>query len=300
MRMAWIIPVAGLSIVEQCNLIGIRRSSYYAQKNLKKGISEEDQMFMRLIDAEYTKHPFYGKRRMRHYLRSLGFMIGTKRVRRLMKRLGIMGMAPGPQTSRAHPLHKIYPYLLRGLNVIRPNQVWSADITYIRLSQGFVYLVAIVDWYSRKVLSFRISNTMDASFCVDCLNEALLRYGVPEIFNTDQGSQFTSLAFTGVLLAHQVQISMDGRGRAFDNIFIERLWRSLKYEDIYLRDYATVAELLIGLTAYFSFYNSERFHLALAGRTPDEVYKSAEHGGALIIEKYPTIQNSGQGGEILI
>lgn len=300
MRMAWITPIAGLSIVEQCDLTGIGRSSYYAQKYPKKGISEADQILMRLIDEEYTRHPFYGKRRMRHYLRSLGYVIGIRRVRRLMKRLGIAGMAPGPKTSQAHPLHKIYPYLLRGVNITRPNQVWSADITYIRLSHGFVYLVAIVDWYSRKVLSFRISNTMDASFCVDCLNEALLRYGIPEIFNTDQGAQFTSLAFTGVLLAHQIQISMDGRGRVFDNIFIERLWRSLKYEDIYLKDYATVAELLIGLTAYFSFYNSERFHLAFAGKTPDEVYATAQHGGALIIQKYPTAQNSEKGGEMLI
>ena len=187
---------------------------------------------MDLLDAQYTTTPFYGSRRMTVYLQNLGFRVNRKRVQRLMRTLGLAGMAPGPHTSRPHPEHKIYPYLLRGLTIDRPGQVWSTDITYIRLRHGFVYLVAIMDWYSRKVLSWRISNTMEAEFCVACLEEALQRYGAPEIFNTDQGSQFTAEAFTGLLQAHGVQISMDGRGRALDNIFVERLWRSVKYEDI--------------------------------------------------------------------
>jgi putative transposase len=292
-------PNADLPIVAQCDLVGISRSTYYAQQMPAK-ISEEDELYMRLIDEEYTQHPFYGKRRMRIYLRNKGYRVGYRRVRRLMGLLMISGMAPGPKTSTPHPLHKVYPYLLRGVPIVRPNQVWSTDITYIRLEHGFVYLVAIIDWYSRKVLSFRVSNTLDAGFCVDCLEEAIRRYGTPEIFNTDQGVQFTSLVFTEILLSNQIKISMDGRGRVFDNIFTERLWRTLKYEDIYLKGYASVAELLIGLTAYFSFYNTERFHQALADRTPDEVYVSGKNGGALIIQKYPTAQNSEKGGEMLI
>ena len=191
-----------------------------------------------LIDAEYTRHPFYGSRKIKHYLRGLGHKINRKRVQRLMGILGLAGMAPGPNTSRPHPQHKVYPYLLRGVNVIRPNQVWSTDITYIRLARGFVYLVAVIDWYSRKVLSWRLSNTPDSVFCVDCLEQALQNYGTPEIFNTDQGCQFTSEAFTGVLLKKGIAISMDGRGRALDNIFVERLWRSVKHEDVYLKGYA--------------------------------------------------------------
>ena len=202
-------------------------------------------------------------------------------------------MAPGPTTSTPHPEHKVYPYLLRGAPIVRPNQVWSADITYIRLEHGFVYLVAIIDWYSRKVLSFRVSNTMDAGFCVDCLEEAIRQYGTPEIFNTDQGAQFTSLLFTGVLLSNDIVVSMDGRGRVFDNIFIERLWRTLKYEDIYLKGYASISELLIGLMAYFSFYNGERFHQALGHKTPDTVYATAENGGAFIIDKFGKVTQEG-------
>jgi putative transposase len=205
-----------------------------------------------------------------------------------MRQMGLVGMAPGPNTSRPHPGHKVYPYLLRGVYIDRPNQVWSTDITYIRLAHGFVYLVAVMDWYSRKVLSWRISNSMEVSFCVDCLEEALRNFGKPEIFNSDQGSQFTSESFTDVLKREGITISMDGRGRAFDNIFVERLWRNVKYEDVYLKGYATVGELMLGLSEYFTLYNAERPHQALQNKTPDEVYKTAAGGGALIVQKYKT------------
>ena len=216
----------------------------------------------------------------------MGHKINRKRAQRLMRILGLAGMAPGPDTSRPHPQHKVYPYLLRGVNVIRPNQVWSTDITYIRLPRGFVYLVAVIDWYSRKVLSWRLSNTLDSGFCVDCLEQALQDYGTPEIFNTDQGCQFTSEAFTGVLLKKGISISMDGRGRALDNIFVERLWRSVKHEDVYLKGYATMSELLVGLTEYFVLYNTERPHQSLGYDTPDQVYRTASGGGARIVDKY--------------
>ena len=203
-----------------------------------------------------------------------------------MRTLGLAGIAPGPNTSKKHPQHKIYPYLLRGLDIVRPNQVWSTDITYIRLPRGFVYLVAIIDWYSRKVLSWRVSNTMDAGFCVDCLEEAIETFGPPTMFNTDQGSQFTSDSFTGVLIKNGITISMDGRGRALDNIFVERLWRSVKYEDIYLYQYETMPNLLIGLTRYFIFYNKERRHQSLGYLTPEAVYQTATGGGAMIIDRF--------------
>ena len=247
---------------------------------------EQELMLLELIDAEYTRHPFYGSRKIKIYLRGLGYKINRKRVQRLMGILGLAGMAPGPNTSRPHPQHKIYPYLLRGVVITRPNQVWSTDITYIRLARGFVYLVAVIDWYSRKVLSWRLSNTLDSMFCVDCLEQALQTYGTPEIFNTDQGCQFTSEAFTGELKAHGIAISMDGRGRALDNIFVERLWRNVKHEDVYLKGYATISELLIGLTKYFLFYNSERPHQSLGYDIPDEVYRTASGGGARIVDKY--------------
>ena len=193
---------------------------------------------------------------------------------------------PGPNTSSKHPQHKVYPYLLRGVAVERPNAVWSADVTYIRLARGFVYLVAVIDWYSRRVLSWRISNSMDASFCVDCLEDALRVHGKPEVFNSDQGSQFTSNAFTGVLKREGIAISMDGRGRALDNIFVERLWRSVKYEDVYLQGYGTMGELTVGLARYFAFYNGERPHQSLGNRTPHEVYASGRGGGAKIVDKF--------------
>ena len=219
---------------------------------------------------------------MRVFLRRQGYSINRKRVQRLMRTMGLAGMAPGPATSVPHPGHKVYPYLLRGVVVDHPGQVWSTDITYIRLAHGFVYLAAIIDWYSRCVLAWRVSNSMDTAFCVDCLQEALEQQPPPEVFNTDQGAQFTSTAFTDVLTQAGVIISMDGRGRALDNIFVERLWRSVKHEDVYLNGYATVAELIIGLTRYFAFYNSERPHQALGNRTPHEVYVTGKGGGASI------------------
>jgi putative transposase len=274
-----------LPVSRQCALAGVARSGVYAQRGTPV-VTEEERLLLDEIDAEYTRHPFYGSRRMVVYLRGKGYPVNRKRVQRLMGILGLAGMAPGPNTSKPHPEYKIYPYLLRGLQITKPNQVWSTDITYIRLAQGFVYLVAIVDWYSRKVLAWRLSNTLDADFCVECLLSALHQYGTPEIFNTDQGSQFTSIAFTDVLIEHGIQISMDGRGRALDNIFVERLWRSLKYEDIYLRCYGNVPELMRGLTVYFMFYNTERPHQSLDYQTPDKVYQSGIGGGAYIQDKY--------------
>jgi putative transposase len=220
------------------------------------------------------------------YLRTLGHHVNRKCVQRLMRKQGLAGMAPGAKTSQGHPEHKVYPYLLRGMAITKPNQVWGTDITYIRLNSGFVYLVVMMDWYSRKVLSWRVSNTMDSGFCVDCLDEALHVYGKPDIANSDQGSQFTSDAYTGRLLFDGIVISMDGRGRAFDNIFVERLWRTVKYEDIYLNGYGTMEELMAGLKIYFIFYNSERSHQGLGQQTPDMVYRTGVGGGALIIDKY--------------
>ena len=286
MRQDWIDMDAGLAITLQCELAGVSRATLYAHQKPKVE-SADDLLLSRLIDEQYTAHPYYGTRRMVVIISALvGFAVNRKRIQRLMQAMGLQGMAPGPNTSRAHPQHPIYPYLLRGLEVTRPNQVWSTDITYIRLAKGFVYLVAVMDWYSRKVLSWRISNSMDASFCVDCLEEALRNHGKPEIFNSDQGSQFTSADFTGVLKREEIKISMDGRGRAFDNIFVERLWRNVKYEDVYLKGYATVGELLLGLSDYFVLYNSRRPHQSLQYKTPDVVYASASGGGAMIVDKY--------------
>jgi len=281
-----------LALTRQCDLTGISRSTVYAQ-DLKARPDAQELLLLELIDAEYTRHPFYGSRKIKHYLIGLGYKINRKRVQRLMRLLGLAGMAPGPNTSHPHPEHRVYPYLLRGLNIIRPNQVWSTDITYIRLVGGFMYLVAVIDWYSRKVLSWRLSNTMECQFCVECLEQALQIYGSPEIFNTDQGCQFTSAAFTGVLKTRSIKISMDGRGRALDNIFVERLWRSVKYEDVYLKGYATMTELLKGLTEYFMFYNTTRLHQSLDYLTPDTVYQLASGGGAMIVDKYNKIEKQG-------
>jgi len=267
----------------QCQLAGIARSTVYADK---AEVDEVELMLLRLLDEEYTRHPFYGSRKMTVWLRDQGHAVNRKRVQRLMRILGLIAMVPGPNTSKKHPEHTVYPYLLRGLRVVRPNQVWSTDITYIRLAHGFVYLVAIIDWYSRKVLSWRVSNTMDVGFCVDCLTAALKQYGPPDIFNTDQGSQFTSDKWIAVLQENSIKISMDGRGRALDNIFVERLWRSVKYEDIYPKNYVYIPELLLGLTEYFAFYNGERYHQALDYKTPDQVYQTAEGGGAMIVDKF--------------
>jgi putative transposase len=272
-------------------LLAITRSVIYAhKKRQQKTVDEHEGLLLRLLDEEYTRHPFYGTRRMTQYLRGLGHWVNRKRVQRLMQKLGLAGMAPGPNTSKPHPQHKLYPYLLRGVDVIAPNQVWSTDITYIRLLHGFVYLVAIIDWYSRKVLAWRLSNTMDAGFCVDCLEEAIKHYGSPKIFNTDQGSQFTSNSFTGVLIQQGITISMDGRGRALDNIFVERLWRTVKYEDVYLKKYETIPTLLLGLTDYFLFYNGERRHQSLGYTTPDVVYHTATGGGAKIVDRFSNVR----------
>lgn len=286
-RQQWVELDQSIALTKQCVLLNINRSVIYQQQKRNPcEVDAHDQFLLQLIDEEYTRHPFFGSRRIRVYLRRLGHRVNRKRVQRLMKILGLEGMAPGPNTSKAHPQHKVYPYLLRGLDIVRPNHVWSTDITYIRLPRGFVYLVAIIDWYSRKVLSWRLSNSIDASFCVDCLQEALTHFGKPEIFNSDQGSQFTSDAFTGVLIESGITISMDGRGRALDNIFVERLWRTVKYEDVYLKKYDGLPSLLLGLTEYLMFYNDARPHQSLGYETPGTVYKTATGGGARIVDKF--------------
>ncbi|HOV85945.1 MAG TPA: IS3 family transposase, partial [Syntrophobacteraceae bacterium] len=249
---------------------GISRSGYYYEPAME---SPFNLMLMRLIDEHYTRFPFYGSPRMTAWLRSEGYGVNHKRVERLMRQMGIQGVCPRRNLSKGCDGHRKYPYLLAGLTVDHPNQVWCSDITYIRLVKGFVYLVAIMDWYSRFVLSWEISNTLDTHFCMESLERALLR-GTPEIFNTDQGVQFTSAAFTSRLLDEQIRISMDGRGRAFDNIFIERLWRSVKYEEVYLKDYETVMDAVTGIGSYLDLYNHERLHPSLGYRTPAEVYGS--------------------------
>jgi len=284
-RRAWIARDAALAVTRQCALTGVARSWVYGA-SASDTVDALDLRLLSLIDEEYTQHPFYGSRRMVLFLQKQGHTVNRKHVQRLMRVLGLAGMAPGPATSTPHPGHKIYPYLLRGVPVTRPNHVWSTDITYIRLAHGFAYLVAIIDWYSRRVLAWRLSNTLEAGFCVDCLEEALRVHGRPAVFNTDQGSQFTSAAFTGVLLDADIAISMDGRGRALDNIFVERLWRTVKYEDVYIKGYVSLPELLLGLTAYFAFYNGERPHQSLGYRTPDEVHRSGNGGGACIVDRF--------------
>ncbi len=264
-----------LSIRRQCTLLGIARSGLY---RAPRAANDNDLPLMRRIDELYTAWPFLGSRRLTALLRAEGHSVNRKRVQRLMRRMGIAALGPKPRTTKPAPGHKIFPYLLRGVAVERPNQVWCADITYIPLGRGFLYLVAIMDWASRAVLAWRLSNTMDASFCVSALEEALARFGRPEIFNTDQGSQFTSAAFTGVLTAAGVRISMDGRGRWMDNVFIERLWRSLKHEDIYLKGYADGREAHAGIAAWFAFYNTRRPHQALGDRTPMAVWRDGTSG----------------------
>jgi len=267
-------PSESLSISSQCRLLDISRSSfYYKPKPMKK----EDLELMRLIDEQFLKTPTWGSRSMTNHLRRLGYKINRKRVQRFMRIMGLEPIYPKPRTSRPHPDHKVYPYLLRDLTINRPNHVWAADITYIPMRRGFMYLVAVMDWYSRKILSFRVSNTLDSEFCIEALKQALHRYGKPEIFNTDQGSQFTSQGFVGVLESHGIQISMDGRGRAQDNIFIERLWWTLKYHYIYLHAFETGSELRQGLRQWVDFYNQERPHQALDNLTPDEVYYDLPH-----------------------
>jgi putative transposase len=273
-----------LSIVRQCELLALSRATYYRNTDWA-GESDDNLTLMALIDEEYTRHPFYGSRKMRDYLRSDGHKVNRKRVQRLMKKMGLKSVAPSPNTSKPNIAHKVYPYLLNGLDIKQANQVWCTDITYIRLTGGFVYLVAVMDWHSRKVLSWEVSASMDESFCVNALERALRLYPKPDIFNTDQGSQFTSKAFTGVLQDHQIRISMDGKGRCMDNIFIERLWRSVKYEEIYLNDYATTEALRKALRKYFHFYNEERPHQTFDGKTPLEVYTASISDSVKRIEK---------------
>lgn len=258
-----------LSIRQQCDLLGLNRATYYYQAATE---SELNLTLMSLIDKEYTEHPFYGRRQMTTYLRREGYQVNPKRVRRLMQKMGLEAIYPKPRTTVVNSAHRIYPYLLRGLQITRPNQVWSTDITYIPMRHGFMYLVAVIDWYSRYVLAWQLSNTLESTFCIEALQQALTQ-GRPEIFNTDQGVQFTAIAFTQVLEAAEVQISMDSKGRALDNVFIERLWRSVKYEDIYLKHYDTVPALFRGLDAYFAFYNQERPHQSLGYQTPALVYR---------------------------
>ena len=257
-----------MSVRRQCTLLGLPRATLYYTAEAE---TAENLRLMRLLDEQYTRTPFYGSRRLRAWLRTQGHPVNHKRIERLMRVLGMAALAPCRQMSRPAPGHRIYAYLLRGVVIDRVDQVWSTDITYIRLRHGFAYLVAIIDWFSRYVLAWELSTTLDTEFCVAALEWAL-RGGCPEIFNSDQGAQFTSAAFTGRLEAADVRISMDGRGRALDNVFVERLWRSVKYEHVYLYDYERVAELRTGLGHYFEFYNHERLHQALGYRTPAAVY----------------------------
>ena len=259
-----------LSLVRQCKLLDISRSGLYYQP---KGISEEDLTLMKLIDGQYLAAPFYGTRKMATWLKNQGYEVNRKRVRRLMRIMGIKAIYQRPRTSTPAPGHRIYSYLLGGMKTTRPNQVWAADITYIPMARGFLYLVAIMDWYSRYVLSWRLSNTLDAAFCIEALEEAL-RKERPEIFNTDQGSQFTSDSFTRILEQHGIRISMDGKGSYSDNLFVERLWRTVKYEEVYLKAYQDGRDAKISLGEYFRFYNSERPHQTLGYRTPAEVFNS--------------------------
>jgi putative transposase len=260
-----------LSISRQCELVGLSRSVFYYQP---AKASEENLRLMQLIDEIYLKYPFYGTRRMCAVLKEQGHEVNRKRIKRLYQLMGLQAIGPKPNTSKPAEGHKVYPYLLRNLKIESANQVWATDLTYMPMPTGFMYLMAVVDLYSRKVISWGVSNTMDTAFCCDVLKEAL-RTGRPAIFNTDQGSQFTSDAFTSILKQHQVQISMDGKGRAIDNIFVERLWRSVKYEYLYLKRPETCQQLYQGLEEYFHFYNQERLHQSLEYKAPDTVYKVA-------------------------
>ena len=260
-----------IPVNRQCELLGLNRATYYYQS---AGESAENVMLMRKIDEQYTRTPFYGVRRMTAWLRREGETVNHKRVARLMQTMGIHAIYPHPKTSVAAPEHRIYPYLLRGLPITRVNQVWSTDITYVRLQHGFIYVTAVLDWFSRYVLSWAVSNTLDVHFCLDAL-DAALRQATPEIFNTDQGAQFTSHVFTQRLSDAGVRISMDGRGRAFDNIFVERLWRSLKYEEVYLAEYDSMATATTGIGRYFRFYNTERLHQALDYVPPLTLFRAS-------------------------
>ena len=259
-----------LSICRQCELLDLNRSTYYLPPATA---SEEDLRLMRLIDRQFLATPFYGSRRMAESLKRTGEAVNRKRVQRLMTLMGLEALHPKPRTTATAPGAKAYPYLLRDRKLTRVDEVWSSDITYVPMRRGFMYLTAVIDWYSRYVLSWRLSNTLDGGFCLEALDEALAR-GKPEIFNTDQGSQFTAREYTGRLEEAGIAVSRDGRGRALDNVFVERLWRSVKYEDIYIKDYELVPELVSGLTAYFQFYDEDRPHQSLDYRTPGEVYRA--------------------------
>jgi putative transposase len=261
-----------ISLRRQCDLLGLHRSGLYYQAQAE---STQNLELMNLLDEQYTRAPFYGVRRMTAWLRQQGKEVNEKRVRRLLREMGLEALYPKPRLSQAQRGEQVYPYLLRDVKIKQVDGVWSTDITYIRLVGGFIYLMAILDWYSRYVLEWEVSVTMDGSFCVAALERALLR-GKPSIFNTDQGSQLTSQSFTGKLLANDIQISMDGRGRALDNIFVERLWRSVKYEEVYLKDYRNVVEARKGLGEYFKFYNGERLHQSLGYQTPEAVYRQGQ------------------------
>jgi putative transposase len=281
-----------LSVRRQCMLLGVARSGVYRPP---RPANDNDLALMRRIDELFTACPFLGSRRMAAMLRAAGYPVNRKRVQWLMRRMGVAALGPKPRTTKPAPGHKIYPYLLRNVVIDRPNQVWAADITYIPIGRGFLYLVAVIDWASRAVLAWRPSNTMDVSFCVGALEEALARFGKPEIFNTDQGSQFTSAAFTGTLAASGIEISMDGRGRWMDNVFIERLWRSLKCEDIYLKGYADVREARAGIGLWMAFYNGRRPHQALGNRTPMAVWRDAVTGalGNTAVDMTLRLDNAG-------
>lgn len=275
-----------LSLVSQCALLGISRASVYYRPAQPRA---EDLELMARMDRQYLKTPFYGSRRMTVWLRTQGHQVNRKRVRRLMQLMGLEAIYRRPNCSKPSPGHKVYPYLLRGLEINRVNQVWATDITYIPMARGFLYLVAIMDWHSRYVLAWRLSNTLEVDFCLEALEEAL-RMGRPEIFNTDQGSQFTSEAFTGRLLAQGIQVSMDGRGRCTDNVFVERLWRSVKYEEVYLKAYQHGSEARRGIGAYLAFYNQERPHQALDYRTPGQVFQ--EEGPKRCLQEHPAALSS--------
>jgi putative transposase len=270
-----------VSVRRQCELLKVNRSTiYYEQRDSER---EADAVrLMAVIDRQHLKTPFFGSRQMAHWLTEReGYAINRKRVQRLMRVMGLEAIAPGPSTTRRHPEHKVYPYLLRGVDVGRANQVWAADITYLPMARGFGYLVAIIDWHTRMVLAWRLSNALDTSFCVEALDEALQRYGAPQIFNTDQGTQFTSAPWIERLEREQIQISMDGRGRCLDNVFVERLWRTVKYEEVYLRAYDDLHDARQHLSEYFAFYNDERPHRAHDGWTPSAAYQQSlelQHG----------------------
>ena len=264
-----IAPTAGLSVSRQCSLLGIARSSFYYRRRPE---SAEELDLLNRLDRIFTDHPVYGSRRLQVALQREGVPVGRRRIRRLMRKLGLSAVRPKRNTSKPNPAHKVYPYLLRGKTIDQPNQVWATDITYIAMRQGFLYLVAIIDWATRRVLSWRLSNTLTAGFCVEALGEALARFGKPGIFNTDQGSQFTSAEFTTLLRDHRVEISMDGRGRCHDNIFVERLWWTVKHEWVYLRPAANGIEQKCSLAEFFDWYNRRRPHQALGWQTPDEAY----------------------------